>query len=223
MLTAAAVLRRSQTPAAAVFSRPPAPRPAAINVALNPKPNPQASTPGVASVVEQFPVAPSDAAPFRSPSEPAKKSSGRAMTSRTAVTSHAVAPVAGPVPVVAALEQQDVATKMAASEPLQAAPTPFSASPAGVESPPVTISGCLEISVAMDEYRLTDTEGTDAPTSRGWRTGFLLKRRTSVALVDPPDPHQLKTHVGKRVAAVGLLTGRELRANSVRVIDASCD
>jgi hypothetical protein len=132
-------------------------------------------------------------------------------------------PIAGPRPVVAAPAQQDFVTKLATSEQLQAAPTPFSALTASVESPPVQISGCLEISVAGDEYRLTETEGTDAPKSRGWRTGFLLKRRTSVALVDPPDPLQLKTHVGKRVAAVGLLAGRDLRAHAVRVIDASCD
>jgi hypothetical protein len=87
----------------------------------------------------------------------------------------------------------------------------------------VTLTGCLEISVDRDEFRLSDTDGVDAPKSRSWRTGFLKKRPTPVALVDAPDPHGLEAQVGKRVAATGRLTDRELKVSAVHVVGPSCD
>jgi hypothetical protein len=89
--------------------------------------------------------------------------------------------------------------------------------------PPATITGCLEVSTDGDEYRLTDAEGVDAPKSRSWRTGFLKKRTAPVALVDAPDRLSLKTNVGKRVAATGVLTGRELKVATLHVVEAVCD
>jgi hypothetical protein len=88
---------------------------------------------------------------------------------------------------------------------------------------PVTLTGCLEVTVDRDEFRLSDTDGVDAPKSRSWRTGFLKKRPTPVALVEPPDPHGLQIQVGKRVAATGQLIDRELKVSSVRVVSPSCD
>jgi hypothetical protein len=44
-----------------------------------------------------------------------------------------------------------------------------------------------------------------------------------VSLVEPPDPQALHQPVGKRVAATGLLTMRELKVSSRRVIAPSCD
>jgi len=87
----------------------------------------------------------------------------------------------------------------------------------------VTITGCLEISTNEDEFRLTDTEGADAPKSRSWRTGFLKKRSAAVALVAPPDPQALRKQVGKRVAATGVLTSRDLKVTSTRVVGSSCN
>jgi hypothetical protein len=87
----------------------------------------------------------------------------------------------------------------------------------------VTLTGCLEVSVDRDEFRLSDTDGVDAPRSRSWRTGFLKKRPTPVTLVEPPDPRGLQIQVGKRVAATGLLTDRELKVSAVRVVGPSCD
>lgn len=87
----------------------------------------------------------------------------------------------------------------------------------------VTLTGCLEISVDRDQFRLSDTDGVDAPRSRSWRTGFLKKRPTPVTLVEPPDPRGLQIQVGKRVAATGLLTDRELKVSAVRVVGPSCD
>jgi hypothetical protein len=44
-----------------------------------------------------------------------------------------------------------------------------------------------------------------------------------VTLVEPPDPRGLQIQVGKRVAATGLLTDRELKVSAVRVVGPSCD
>jgi hypothetical protein len=88
---------------------------------------------------------------------------------------------------------------------------------------PVTITGCLEVSVNQDEFRLTDTDGVDAPRSRSWRTGFLKKRSAPVALLEPPDRLALQAHVGSRVAATGLLTSHDLKVSALRVISASCN
>ncbi len=72
----------------------------------------------------------------------------------------------------------------------------------------MTITGCLEMSVDETEFRLTDTEGVEAPKSRSWRTGFLKKHSSSIALVEMADAHALQAQVGKRVAATGVLNER---------------
>jgi hypothetical protein len=87
----------------------------------------------------------------------------------------------------------------------------------------VTITGCLEVSVDQDDFRLTDTEGANAPRSRSWRTGFLRKRSAPVALIEPPDRLALQTHVGRRVAATGLLTSHDLKVSTLRVVGPSCN
>ena len=118
-----------------------------------------------------------------------------------------------------ALGAEDPTIAPVASESISAEPAPVS--PAVVGFGAVTINGCLEAS--KDQFRLTDTEGVDAPRSRGWRTGFLRKRSTAVALVEPPDPGALHAQVGQRVAATGVLTDRELRVTSVRPIGDRCN
>lgn len=134
-----------------------------------------------------------------------------------------IAESAGPREAVAsiaeALGAENPTIVPVASESISAEPAPVS--PAVVGSGAVTINGCLEAS--KDQFRLTDTEGVDAPRSRGWRTGFLRKRSTAVALVEPPDPGALHAQVGQRVAATGVLTDRELRVTSVRPIGDRCN
>ena len=88
--------------------------------------------------------------------------------------------------------------------------------------PPVTITGCLEMSVDETEFRLTDTDGVEAPKSRSWRSGFLKKHSAPIALVELPDAHGLQAQVGKRVAATGLLTSRSLKVSALRVLTSSC-
>jgi len=129
------------------------------------------------------------------------------------------APVAAMAPVVD-IPLKEGAAAMPRSEVV--APAAPISTGAG-STTPVTITGCLEISVKEDEFRLTDTEGVDAPRSRSWRMGFLKKRSAPVALVEPPDGLALQTHVGRRVAATGLLTSHDLKVSALRVVGPSCN
>lgn len=84
----------------------------------------------------------------------------------------------------------------------------------------VTVTGCLEKS---DEgYRLKDTSGVAAPKARSWKSGFLKKGSASVDIVDASHSLALNSQVGHRVAVTGPLTDREIQAESVRRIAASC-
>jgi hypothetical protein len=136
-----------------------------------------------------------------------------------------IAEAASPTAAVNAIDEAlgkiDSTTELVASESISVEPAPVAPDPRALGT--VTVTGCLESSGNDNRFRLTDTEGGDAPRSRNWRTGFLKKRSTSVALVDPPDPHELQTQVGQRVAATGLLTSRELRVASLRVIGPRCN
>jgi len=85
---------------------------------------------------------------------------------------------------------------------------------------PVTIFGCLEQS--NDTYRLTDTDGVDAPKSRSWKTAFLKKGTATVEVVDPGHRVQLSSHVGHRVGVTGTLSEKHLQARSIRKISSSC-
>ena len=85
---------------------------------------------------------------------------------------------------------------------------------------PVTIYGCLE--QANDTYRLTDTDGVDAPKSRSWKTAFLKKGAAAVEVVDPGHRVRLSSHVGHRVGVTGTLNEKQLQARSIRKISSSC-
>lgn len=85
---------------------------------------------------------------------------------------------------------------------------------------PVTIYGCLERS--NETYRLTDTDGADAPKARSWKSGFLKKSTATVEVVDPGNRMRLSSHVGHRVGVTGTLSERQLQARSIRKISSSC-
>ena len=142
--------------------------------------------------------------------------------SRAAEPTKSVATIAAVTPVAVTALKDDAAAKLPGFQPL---PPPAAASVStgmgGIA--PVTITGCLEVSVSQDEFRLTDTEGLDAPKSRSWRTGFLKKRSAPVALVEAPDALALQTHVGRRVSATGLLTSHDLKVSALRVVGPSCN
>lgn len=85
---------------------------------------------------------------------------------------------------------------------------------------PVTIFGCLERS--NDTYRLTDTDGADAPKARSWKSAFLKKGAAAVEVVDPANRAHLSSQIGHRVGVTGTLTERQLQVRSIRRISSSC-
>ncbi|MGH9142464.1 MAG: hypothetical protein ACRD2I_15140 [Vicinamibacterales bacterium] len=182
-------------------------------VAPTPPTGPSATALSAAAVVPAAAVAP------RATREVSKKlSSTSTRKNRIAEAAKPAAVAADAAAIADAPGLDDSTTKAAEPESTRAAVAPVDASTASVGLPPVTITGCLEMSVGGGEFRLTDTEGADAPKSRSWRSGFLRKRSASVALVDLADPQALHPQVGKRIAATGLLTSRELKMSSLRVV-----
>ena len=87
----------------------------------------------------------------------------------------------------------------------------------------VTISGCLEASVSDDTFRLTGTDGSDAPKSRSWKSGFLKRRPAPVELIDSANALRLRAYVGQRITATGLLMNREMQVRSLRAAGSSCE
>jgi hypothetical protein len=84
----------------------------------------------------------------------------------------------------------------------------------------VTIEGCLERD--DDTFRLTDTVGTNAPTSRSWKSGFLKKRPAAIEVRDSVKRVNLASHVGQRVSVTGTLVDRQMRVGSLQPISLSC-
>lgn len=83
----------------------------------------------------------------------------------------------------------------------------------------VTVAGCLARD--DDSFMLKDATGDAAPTGRSWKSGFLKKRSSSIALIDEGSL-RLASHVGQRVEMRGVLADRQMRAKSLRVIG-ECD
>jgi hypothetical protein len=155
-------------------------------------------------------------------------STPRAQT-KTAFAPKPSAPPAAPRMAAADLStQKSPATKVVKTPPVNAstkpgvvpskAVAPESKPTEAADAPVVTITGCLESD--GEAFRLKDT---DAPKSRSWRFGFLKKRATAIAVVDSGHALKLANHLGKRVAATGTLTNRELQAQSLRLVSASCN
>ena len=113
------------------------------------------------------------------------------------------------------------ASATAALTPAPAATTPSPTAKPEADAPAaVTVSGCLE---ANDHaFRLKDTSGTDAPKSRSWKSGFLMKRSASIRLVDAVNTLKLPSHVGQRVSATGTLVDGEMHARALHSVAPSC-
>ena len=118
-------------------------------------------------------------------------------------------------------------------EPEEAAATAADVNAIGISTPPaapataaaldeVTITGCLEIAKDDDRFRLSDTEGANAPQARSWRSGFR-KRSAPVDLIGSTEALTLYREVGQRVAVSGVLSSRKLKVSSVRVVSPSCN
>jgi hypothetical protein len=197
---------------------PPSGSPAAI--AATSAARPVAAASGAAAVVAPASVAAvKPPAKASAPEEPsaAKKAASPARPTWSELTRHLNSPGGSP-------ESADASASIDANgdagSGVREAIAASEAAALGV--PVVTLTGCLEMSTDRQDFRLSDTEGTDAPKSRSWRSGFLQKRSTPVAL-DAPGSFALQGDVGKRVAATGVLSGRALTLQSLRVVSTSCD
>jgi hypothetical protein len=85
------------------------------------------------------------------------------------------------------------------------------------------LTGCVR-GVERNSFVLTRVEGSDAPRARGWKTAYLLKRRSNVEVVAGVPSIRLRDHVGRRVSVTGTLEqkdGAQIRARSVKVLS-SC-
>jgi hypothetical protein len=104
----------------------------------------------------------------------------------------------------------------------EAEPAPASAPPSNeqTEAPvPATIVGCLERDA--DTFMLKNVSGADAPKSRSWKSGFLRKKSSNVALVDRAGlSNRLSTYVGRRIETTGALADREMHVKTLRVLGA---
>ena len=103
------------------------------------------------------------------------------------------------------------------SEPEPAAPSPSSEQAAAAV--PATIVGCLEQN--ENTFWLKNVSGDDAPKSRSWKSGFLRKKSSNVALVDRGGlSNRLATYVGRRIETTGALADHEMRVKTLRVLGA---
>jgi len=114
---------------------------------------------------------------------------------------------------------QTAPTVHASIEPLPVIP-PAGEPAAEAKVARVTIEGCLER--ADNTFRLTDTAGTNAPTSRSWKSGFLKKRPATIEVRDSVKRVNLASHVGQRVSVTGTMVDRQMRVGSLQRISPSC-
>ena len=186
--------------------------------------------------VEETPEPQDDAAPVSL--EALKPVSKAAVTTSVALTPKATAPATtsrAAEPTRTSRAAEPTTTSRAAeptrtSRPAVPATTP-AIEPAASTNPtpntaaqnatPVTIQGCLQ--AGNEGFWLKDVSGTDAPTSRSWKSGFLKKRSASVEVVDAPDSLRLANYLGQRVAAAGSLTDRRLQVRSLHRVAGSCN
>lgn len=189
--------------------------PAAIDREANAQPTAAAPASGAMA-----PAAAVQRSAVRDDSEPPKKAAAKPKVRATrAAASSAASRVS--TPVAKAHDTSNAAAGAIDAEPSRTAAETAAPTVGAVALSEVTITGCLEISTDEESFRLTDTDAT--PKSRSWRTGFLKKRSATVDLVGPSDTATLQRQVGRRVAATGVLTSRELKVSAIRVVGASCN
>jgi hypothetical protein len=137
-----------------------------------------------------------------------------------------------PAPAATADERADTAVTATASTTKMSKPAPDprpatttiaadASKSLAAKSSSVTITGCLGRTDTA--FRLTDTDGSDAPRSRSWKSGFLRKGTASVNVVDPARRLRLASHVGQRISVTGVLEDREMQVRSLRQIAPACN
>jgi hypothetical protein len=120
-----------------------------------------------------------------------------------------------PVPPAKNVTASNARTAVAGPEPASSAKTATATATATA-----TVSGCLERD--GDSFRLKDVSGADAPKARSWKSGFLKKGPAAIEVVDGGRALKLSDQVGRRVSVTGVLAGRELTAQSLRRVAATC-
>jgi hypothetical protein len=103
------------------------------------------------------------------------------------------------------------------ARPSAPADTHSAAAAASIDT--VTISGCLDFD--GKSAWLKDASGVDAPRTRSWRSGFLKKRSSRIALVD--GPNSAEAYDGRLVSVTGVLVDREMRVSSLKPIAGDCE
>jgi hypothetical protein len=106
------------------------------------------------------------------------------------------------------------------AEPAAPAPPAPPANEQASAAVPATITGCL--AHEADAFWLKGVSGADAPKSRSWKSGFLRKKSSNVALVDKAGGSRLAAYVGRRIETNGALIDHEMHVKSLRVLGA-CD
>jgi hypothetical protein len=147
------------------------------------------------------------------------------LTSTTELEPKRAEPASAPyqfAPVPAAPAEPTPRMVTASLRSTEAEPEPASAPPANEQAEaavPATIVGCLERDA--DTFWLKNVSGADAPKSRSWKSGFLRKKSSNVALVDRAGlSNRLSTYVGRRIETTGALTEREMHVKTLRVLGA---
>lgn len=110
--------------------------------------------------------------------------------------------------------------KKAAKSATTAAPDAEADSATGRVSGAVEITGCVQR--ADSRFVLKDTEGSAAPRSRSWKSGFVKKSPASLELSDAHSAVRLADHVGQRVSVTGTLIDRQMMVQSLRRVSPSC-
>jgi len=138
------------------------------------------------------------------------------------LVAHQATPASATAPAV-----KPVAVSQPVAEPAKKSATTAgkgkTANAKGVVAAPqvVTLTGCLE--EKNDTFRLKDTDGTDAPKSRSWKTLGMTKHASTLTLVDGTKRMKLGSHVGERVSVTGTLVEKEIQLKSMKSVGGSCD
>jgi len=82
-----------------------------------------------------------------------------------------------------------------------------------------TITGCLE--QQGNRFRLKDTNGAGAPTSRSWKFGFLKRGPDPIDLVDAGTT--TADYVGTRVRITGIIEDHRMHVRSLSRVADSCN
>jgi len=142
-----------------------------------------------------------------------RESSSAPQAATPAATHDSIAPV----PPAAESRKAPPVTKAAASnaEPAAATDASHTAAPK-----PVSITGCLQHTDSG--FVLKNTEGTDAPKARSWKSGFLKRSSSPIDLVEAGSSAHLGSHVGQKVSVTGPLVDREMHVQGLHRVAAIC-